>query len=59
MVIPIKGQYEQICNSVALKEMGIFVGNDINDIKKFINEGIIIDYKWIDPINNIIMAVKS
>jgi hypothetical protein len=59
MVIPIRGQYEQLCNSVALKEMGVFVGSGIGDISNFISNGYQIEYKWEDPINKIISIIKS
>ena len=57
MTIPIKGQYEQLCNVEALRRMGVFVGDDISDIKNFFNNNDIIDYKWVDPIPNIIQTI--
>ena len=57
MSIPIRGQYEQLCNAEALKQMGVFVGIDITDIKNFFNNNNIIDYKWMDPMPNIIQTI--
>jgi uncharacterized protein (TIGR00661 family) len=58
--IPIKGQYEQICNSVALKKMGIFT-DDFNkqSINKWIEEYEEINYQWENPIDDIIKKIKS
>ena len=56
--IPIKGQYEQICNSKALQEMGIFI-EDINseNIKKWLEKFSPINYTWNNPINSIINKI--
>jgi uncharacterized protein (TIGR00661 family) len=59
MTIPIKGQYEQLCNAEALKQMGVFVGSDITDIKNFFNNNSIIDYKWVDPMSSIIKKILN
>ena len=57
MVIPIKGQYEQLGNAEALKEMGIYVGNNITDIKHFFQWDTKCEYKWVDPMPNIIKTI--
>jgi uncharacterized protein (TIGR00661 family) len=47
LVIPIKGQYEQVCNAVALEEMGV---KKINSLNEHFN----IDfYNWINKENKI------
>ena len=52
--IPIKKQYEQICNSKALKDMGIFVEDlDYSNIQKWIEEYESINYDWKNPITSI------
>ena len=58
--IPIKGQYEQICNSIALKKMGIFT-EDFNrqSINEWIGEYDKINYRWENPIDDIIKKIKS
>lgn len=58
MTIPLKGQYEQECNMVALKEMGIFVGK-LRDIDKFIKSDKISVDKWIDPIDEILNKILN
>lgn len=55
--IPIKGQYEQLCNASALSEMGVFICDDLSKISEFINKDNFIDYKWEDPIPNIIKSI--
>lgn len=58
--IPIKGQYEQLCNSSILKNMGIFT-------KKFSKENLnewlcikkIIIYDWVNPINKIVEKINN
>jgi uncharacterized protein (TIGR00661 family) len=58
--IPIKGQYEQLCNAKSLKEMGVFTKELTNDniFDWFYNYNKI-EYKWIDPINDIIKKIKE
>ena len=58
--IPIKGQYEQICNSVALKKMGVFTEDFTNkSINKWIYECDKINYQWENPIDDIIKKIIS
>jgi uncharacterized protein (TIGR00661 family) len=57
MVMPIKGQYEQLCNVEALKQMGVFVGQDITDIKHFFQWPNSISYQWKDPLPKIIQMI--
>lgn len=56
--IAIKGQYEQICNSKALQEMGVFI-EDINseNIKKWLENFSAINYTWINPMDSIIKKI--
>jgi uncharacterized protein (TIGR00661 family) len=56
MVIPIKGQYEQLCNAEALKRMGVVVGNKLSDVK-YLFDSDRVNYKWEDPIPNIIKEI--
>lgn len=59
LVIPTIGQYEQECNSIALKELGIQIGKDINCIDKFLFDGKTIQIKWQDPTEKIIDEILS
>jgi predicted glycosyltransferase len=59
MVIPMKGQYEQHCNSTALKMMGIPIIKSLktkhaNKIKNWIESGINISVDYPDITENII-----
>jgi uncharacterized protein (TIGR00661 family) len=56
--IPIKGQYEQLCNAVALKKMGVFT-DDLKEenIRKWIINYNNISYKWDNPIEKIINKI--
>lgn len=58
MVIPIVGQYEQECNTVALKKLGVFTGTT-NDIDKFISSDNIIKMNWKDSSDEIINIILS
>lgn len=59
MVIPIKGQYEQECNAVALQKMGVSSGNSITDVHKFIFEGNVVKVNWVDSSDEIIKIILS
>ena len=56
--IPIKGQYEQLCNAISLKKMGVltekFTKDFIYDWIKHYKE---INYKWEDPTKEIIQKI--
>jgi uncharacterized protein (TIGR00661 family) len=56
--IPIKGQYEQLCNAIALKSMGVFT-DDLNSetISKWITSYHKIDYDWDNPIDEIVQKI--
>ena len=56
--IPIKGQYEQLCNAIALKRMGVFT-EDLNKdtISKWITNYQKIDYDWNNPIDEIVQKI--
>jgi len=53
--IPIKKQYEQLCNAIALKKMGIMT-DDLNpdSISKWLCDYKKINYQWVNPIDDII-----
>ena len=56
--IPIKGQYEQLCNAISLKKMGVltekFIKEFIYDLIKHYKE---INYNWEDPTKDIIQKI--
>jgi hypothetical protein len=57
LVIPIKGQYEQICNVEALKKIGVMCGDDLDSISLFLLTSNIIIKKWEDPTDKIINKI--
>ena len=58
--IPIKGQYEQECNALALKVMGIFTEDlGTESISKWIECYEKIDYDWENPIDEIVKKIIS
>ena len=58
--IPIKGQYEQECNALALKGMGIFTEDlSTESIAKWIECYEKIDYEWKNPIDEIVKKIIS
>jgi uncharacterized protein (TIGR00661 family) len=58
--IPIKGQYEQLCNAKALKKMGVFTKQlDDKKIFEWIYDYKSIEYNWFDPINQIIKKITE
>ena len=59
MVIPIRGQYEQICNGESLRRMGVFVGSGLNDIKKFLEQEQNINWHWKDPMPEILNLISN
>ena len=58
--IPIKGQYEQMCNATSLSKMGVFT-KDLNSdtIFEWIFEYKNIEYSWFNPIDNIIKKISD
>ena len=58
--IPIKGQYEQLCNAKALNKMGVFT-DDLNDdnIFEWIYNYKSIKYDWNDPIKDIVKKISD
>ena len=56
MVIPTKGQYEQLCNAKSLSKMGCDVGL-LTDIPKFIDGGKNIKIEWEDPSDEILERI--
>jgi uncharacterized protein (TIGR00661 family) len=58
--IPLEGQYEQICNSIALKEMGVFTDKfNVTKIATWIIKYDPINYDWKDPIEDIIKIITK
>jgi uncharacterized protein (TIGR00661 family) len=56
--IPIKGQYEQLCNAISLKKMGVLTEKfRKNFIYDWINHYKEINYKWEDPTKDIIKKI--
>jgi len=58
--IPIKGQYEQKCNAISLKNMKVYTDklNTLN-LYKWINYYNKINYKWEDPTKEIIKKIEE
>jgi len=53
-----KGQYEQLCNAISLKKMGIFTDSFTKDsLYEWINNWNKIEYKWENPIEDIIKKI--
>jgi len=64
LVIPMKNQYEQQCNAIALKEMGVQVIKKLNKkqvlkIAQWIHSGKIIDVEYPDTTEDILDAILS
>ena len=62
MVIPIKNQYEQQCNALALQEMGVPVlkklgKKELSKINDWIKNGKIIDVNYPDVTQDILDAI--
>jgi uncharacterized protein (TIGR00661 family) len=62
--IPIKGQYEQVCNSKALMDMGIFTKEmTYENIENWISNYNPINYQWVNPmesiVNNIVKVYEN
>ena len=58
--IPIKGQYEQLCNAKALKKMGILTKDLNNDtLFEWIYNYKSIKYDWNDPIDEIVKKIHD
>ena len=56
--IPIKKQYEQLCNAIALKKLGVMTDDlNPNAITKWINNYNKINYQWTNPIDDIINKI--
>ena len=57
--IPIKGQYEQLCNAKALKKMSVLTDELNNDnIFEWIYNYKSIKYDWNDPIEDIVKKIS-
>lgn len=58
--IPIRGQYEQICNAIALRKMGIFTKEFCEEsLVEWIREYNPIEYEWEDPIAEIADKIEE
>jgi uncharacterized protein (TIGR00661 family) len=58
LVIPIKGQYEQECNVVCLKQLGVMCG-DLETISNFLFSDVVVSKKWPDPTDRIIKRILN
>lgn len=58
--IPIKGQFEQIDNSIKLNKLGVYT-DDLNskNLENWLNNYTKVDYKWINPIESIVSKIKE
>jgi uncharacterized protein (TIGR00661 family) len=56
MIIPIRGQYEQLCNASSLKKIGVFEGR-LKNIPEFLDINKPIKVKWEDPTDKIISEI--
>lgn len=58
--IPIQSQYEQLSNSLLLEQMEVFTDKFNSDnLKKWINDYQKVDYKWENPIEDILLKIKN
>lgn len=57
LAVPIIGQYEQECNSLALKKLGIQVESDLSNIDSFIENNSLVKIKWEDNTSEIINKI--
>jgi len=58
--IPVKGQFEQIDNSIKLNKLGVYT-DDLTSVnlEKWLNNYTKVDYKWTNPIESIISKIKE
>lgn len=59
MCIPILGQYEQLCNAESLKELGVFVRNDLSELNEFISNKSKYKFDWENPMSIILENIIS
>jgi uncharacterized protein (TIGR00661 family) len=58
--IPIRGQYEQICNAKSLKKMGVFTDYlNADNLFEWIYNYKSIKYDWNDPIDDIVKKIND
>jgi uncharacterized protein (TIGR00661 family) len=58
--IPLEGQYEQISNSIALEEMGVYTKKfNSSTISEWIISYNVIKYDWKDPIEDIVKIITK
>jgi len=58
--IPIQSQYEQLSNSLLLKHMGVFTDKfDSVNLKNWLVNYKKVDYKWENPIEDILLKIKN
>ncbi len=58
--IPVKKQYEQICNAIHLKRMGVFTnGLTTESLEEWLSEWSPIEYHWEDPMEQILNRVRN
>ena len=58
--IPLKDHYEQLVNSKSLENIGVFTGDfDKSNFEDWENKFSTVDYRWSDPIPEIIKKIES
>jgi uncharacterized protein (TIGR00661 family) len=55
IVIPVSGQYEQLCNAAALQNLGVRIEKRLEDVKSLTSNHI--DWHWENPLNYIINRI--
>jgi uncharacterized protein (TIGR00661 family) len=58
--IPVRGQFEQICNANKLNELGVYTKKlTYDNLDNWLNNYKKIEYHWINPIKNIIHKINE
>lgn len=58
--IPIQSQYEQLSNSLLLKNMGVFTDKfNSSNLSNWLENYQKVDYKWQNPIEDILLKIKN
>jgi len=58
--IPVRKQYEQICNAIQLRKMGVMTdGFQIDTLSDWLKNWDPIDYKWNDPTEEIVSKITG
>ena len=59
MCVPILGQYEQLCNAESLKGLGVFVKNDLSELRTFIRNKSTYNFDWENPMEFILKTIVN